>query len=53
MTKEYFTHGFRLRSRQEATRVLGFRLKEDIILIREKQIKALHITELDREIKRR
>jgi len=51
--KEYFTQGFRLRSQQEATQVLGFRLKEDILLVREKQIKALHITELDREIERR
>ncbi len=50
MTREYFTKGFRLRSQQEATRVLGFRLKEDILLVREKQIKSLHITELDREI---
>jgi len=51
--REYFTQGFRLRSQQEATRVLGFRLKEDILLVREKQVKALHITELDREIERR
>ena len=51
--KEYFTHGFRLRSKQDATRVLGFRIEQDILLKRNQNIKSLHITELDREIERK
>lgn len=53
MPKEYFTQGFRLRSAQEATRVLGYRLEQDVLLRRELGIKSFHITELDREIERR
>ena len=51
--KEYFTQGFRLRSQQEATRKLGFRIEQDVLLKREHNIKSLHITELDREIGRK
>ncbi len=50
INQEYFTKGFRQRSIQEATRVLGLRLEQDVILQRNKAIRAIHITEIDREI---
>jgi type IV secretory pathway VirD2 relaxase len=53
INKEYFTQGFRQRSIQEATRVLGLRLEHDILLKRQENIKAMHLTEMDREIERR
>ncbi len=53
INKEYFTQGFRQRSIQEATRVLGLRLEHDILLKRQENIKAMRITEMDREIERR
>lgn len=51
--QEYFTQGFRLRSAQEATRVLGLRLEQDILLKREHNIRSMHVTEIDREIERK
>ena len=53
INKEYFTQGFRQRSIQEATRVLGLRLEQDAVLQRDKVIRAMHITEIDREIMRK
>ncbi len=53
INQEYFTQGFRQRSIQEATRKLGFRLERDILLIRDQAIRAMHITEIDREITRK
>jgi len=51
--QEYFTQGFRQRSIQEATRALGLRLEQDAVLQRDKVIRAMHITEIDREIMRK
>jgi hypothetical protein len=51
--KEYFTKGFRQRSIQEATRTLGLRLEQDVLLIRDQAVRAMHITEIDREIVRK
>ena len=53
INREYFTQGFRQRSIQEATRVLGLRLEQDAVLQRDKVIRAMHITEIDREIMRK
>ena len=53
LTKEYFTKGFRQRSIQEATRALGLRLEQDVLLIRDQAVRAMHITEIDREIARK
>ena len=41
ISQEYFSNGFRQRSIQEATRVLGLRLEKDILLKREENIKAM------------
>ena len=53
INKEYFTQGFRQRSIQEATQKLGLRLERDILLNRDQAIRAMHITEIDREITRK
>ena len=51
INKEYFTKGFRQRSIEVATQKLGLRLEQDILSKRQENIKALHLTEMDREIK--
>ena len=51
--QKYFTQGFRRRSIEEATRALGLRLEQDALSQRNKIIKAMHITEIDREIERK
>jgi hypothetical protein len=53
INQEYFTKGFRQRSIQEATRALGLRLEQDVLLKRQENIRAMHITEIDREIARK
>jgi len=53
INQEYFTKGFRQRSIQEATRALGLRLEGDALLIRDQAVRAMHITEIDREISRK
>ena len=53
INQEYFTKGFRQRSIQEATRALGLRLEQDILLQRDQAVRAMHITEIDREIARK
>ena len=53
INQEYFTKGFRQRSIQEATKKLGLRLEQDIILQRDHAVRAMHITEIDREIVRK
>ena len=53
INQEYFTKGFRQRSIQEATRALGLRLEQDALLIRDQAVRAMRITEIDREIIRK
>ena len=53
INQEYFTKGFRQRSIQEATRALGLRLEQDALLIRDQAVRAMRITEIDREIARK
>ena len=53
LDQKYFTQGFRQRSIEEATRTLGLRLEADELAQRNKVVRAMHITEIDREIKRK
>lgn len=46
--RDYLTHGFRHRSEEVATRVLGKRLHHEITHTREHQLEREYVTELDR-----
>lgn len=46
----YIKNGFRLRSREVATKEIGHRLERDVLEKRERVIEAKHITEIDRDI---
>ena len=48
--KNYIQKGFRLRSKETATREIGFQLKDDILKRRKRAIEQERVTELDREI---
>ena len=51
LDKDYIRNVIRQRSEEHATRVLGFRLKTDVLERRSRAIQLKHVTELDREIK--
>ncbi len=51
--RDYLSHGFRHRSEDLATRVLGLRLNRDIIHARTLQLEREYVTELDRSILRK
>jgi type IV secretory pathway VirD2 relaxase len=51
--RDYLSHGFRHRSEDLATRVLGLRLNRDIVQARTRQLEREYVTELDRSILRK
>jgi len=50
LNKDYIKTSFRERSQQILTEKLGIRMGQDILESRKKIIKAMHITDIDREI---